>query len=509
MIQRFIDDIDERDVTGYMQKFVVHGLDFRDSDNNRLFLEVEYKKPIDQLFSLFDDLKNEKTDMAENLETDIELSDGAISLLDSLFANETEEKAENESESITESITETKVEAPTETYAQQMMREAFEKMNMDKINELSDRIEKKEKDISKYKLDIRQAESNLKTASEDLGVLYTRLDSLKPIDSPNGHIFYVSPENKTGIIPDQNMVDVVAKIATILKLRQDVVIDLLTAGYHTIKIAVKGDIENTTIDKEIYEKIKKIDILGKLKMVGPCEFEYRGELTWHKLVDKMIRLGFEQDPDFDKKCGSPSYESEFDKDDDQVAQQLNNVSQQINSVTTSSLPLVNSDNSESKDFAGQVVREYSDPTTLVVVGEGDYNDYEIQIDDDETIFELYLNKKYHKSYGSMGFIHIYTLDEYKKWYELVKDTMEDVEGLIGGFVLPNFTGKIEVSALLDDKTFSNNFDISDYIQHQFSGGDVQVVLNIDANEKDVFDLNDDLSLPVSIIRDIKIDKIIE
>jgi len=510
MIQRFIDDIDERDVTGYMQKFVVHGLDFRDSDNNRLFLEVEYKKPIDQLFSLFDDLKNEKTDMTENLETDIELSDGAISLLDSLFANEAEEKVESESESITE----TKVEAPTETYAQQMMREAFEKMNLDKMNELSDRIEKKEKDISKYKLDIRQAEANLKTASEDLGVLYTRLDSLKPIDSPNGHIFYVSPENKTGIVPDQNMVDVVAKIAPILKLRQDVVIDLLTAGYHTIKIAVKGDIENTNIDKEIYEKIKKIDILGKLKMVGPCEFEYRGELTWHKLVDKMIRLGFEQDPDFDKKCGSPSYESEFDKDD-QVTQQLNKVSQQISSVATSlpslstSTTSTNPDSSESKDFTGQVVREYSDPTTLVVVGEGDYNDYEIQIDDDETGFELYLNKKYHKSYGSMGFIHIYTLDEYKKWYDSVKGTMEDVEGLIGGFVLPNFTGKIEVSALLDDKTFSNKFDISDYIQHQFSGRSVQVVLNIDVNEKDVFDLNDDLSLPVSIIRDIKIDKIIE
>lgn len=348
MIQRFIDDIDERDVTGYMQKFVVHGLDFRDSDNNRLFLEVEYKKPIDQLFSLFDDLKNEKTDMTENLETDIELSDGAISLLDSLFANETEEKIESESESITE----TKVEVTTETYAQQMMREAFEKMNLDKMNELSDRIEKKEKDISKYKLDIRQAEANLKAASEDLGVLYTRLDSLKPIDSPNGHIFYVSPENKTGIVPDQNMVDVVAKISPILNLRQEVIIDLLTTGYHTIKIAVKGDIENTTIDKEIYEKIKKIDILGKLKMIGPCEFEYRGELSWHKLVDKMIRLGFEQDPDFDKKCGSPSYESEFDKE--ASAGDVNGDEKVTNSVK--------SDSSDSKYFIGKVVREYSDPT---------------------------------------------------------------------------------------------------------------------------------------------------
>lgn len=151
---------------------------------------------------------------------------------------------------------------------------------------------------------------------------------------------------------------------------------------------------------------------------------------------------------------------------------------------------------------------------LVVVGDGDYTNYEVQIDDDETGFELYLNKKYHKSYGSSGFIHIYTLDEYKKCFiakynSHQKGTMGDVEGLIGGFVLPNFTGKIEVSTLLDGKTFSNKFDISDYIKHQFSGSNVQVVLNIDVNEKDVFDLNDDLSLPLSIIRDIKIDKIVE
>ena len=36
-------------------------------------------------------------------------------------------------------------EKPTETYSQQMIRESFEAMNAEKIVELSDRIEKKEK----------------------------------------------------------------------------------------------------------------------------------------------------------------------------------------------------------------------------------------------------------------------------------------------------------------------------------------------------------------------------
>ena len=55
MIQRFIDDIDSRDVTGYTQKFVVSSLKFQDEDAKPCYLEVENTKPIDMLFSLFDE----------------------------------------------------------------------------------------------------------------------------------------------------------------------------------------------------------------------------------------------------------------------------------------------------------------------------------------------------------------------------------------------------------------------------------------------------------------------
>ena len=45
-------------------------------------------------------------------------------------------------------------------------------------------------------------------------------------------------------------------------------------------------------------------------------FEYRGTLNWHQLVSKMLRKGFEQDPDFDKLCQSNSYESKEEVKDD-------------------------------------------------------------------------------------------------------------------------------------------------------------------------------------------------
>jgi hypothetical protein len=245
-------------------------------------------------------------------------------------------------------------EAPKETYAQQMMREAFESMNADKISELTDRIEKKDKEITKYKIDIRQAESNLKSASEDVKVLWSRLDSLKPADSPNGYVFYVSPENKSGVVVDQALQDVVKQISPLLKLKEDAVIDYLTKGFFTIKIAKKDDLTNDSIsvEKEIYEKINKIDVTGKTSLVGSTEFEYRGELSWHKLVDKMIRMGFEQEPEFDKMCGSPSYQSEEVQSDGFTLTLDSNMNlTQTNNPNTNSNPFSYKDESENSKFS--------------------------------------------------------------------------------------------------------------------------------------------------------------
>jgi len=489
MIQRFIDDIVSRDVTGYMQKYIVHNLDFYDGDAKRLYLEVEEQKPIDKLASLFDSFKEEETKKEEIME-EVKVSDSALSLLDSLFGDET----------TTETEVEVKEEkAPQETYAQQMMREAFEEMNREKITELTDRIEKKEKDIQQAKMLIKQNESNLKSATEDYRVLQTRLESLKPADPANGYVFYVSPENKSGVVLDQALQDVVKQISPLLKLKEDAVIDYLTKGFYTIKIAKKDNLtdENMSIGKEIYEKINKLDVTGKMSIVGNGEFEYRGELNWHKLTDKMLKMGFEQEPEFDKMCGSPSYQSE------EVALPSDNGVD------------FDDDSKFSETPVGQTYVEYTEPTTIVILGDSPENystsstPNSIQITDDETCFSLFVGKnRTHEYLGSMGFADVFTLDEYKKYYAENKENLQDT-GLVGGVVVPNFVGKIEVTAFREWNykfQFSNQFNMNDYIQHQFDEAEVGFVL---PEGTVVVDLNEDCSLPTSILRDIKIDTIIK
>jgi len=310
MIQRLLNEIDEIDVTGYAQKFVVAGLEFNDIKGDRCYLEVEHQKPIDKLKSLFDE------------EETVEVSQKSLSLLDDLFGSDDEEEFDEDhalsevmnsmlddlsDEDINEIVEANEnPDEPTESFLEQQ----FRKMNEAKIIELEYRIEETQREIIRYKNDAKQAESKAEEKVEDLGILETRLETMKPGEEPNGYVFFVSEEQKDMEELDDTEAKVAAKIADIMKLKKDVLMKMLTDGYYKIKIAKTDDITNADfeLDKEIYNKIMTLDIDGKMKLTEEG-FEYRGKLNWHQLVAKMIRSGFTQDEEFDKLCNSNSYDS--------------------------------------------------------------------------------------------------------------------------------------------------------------------------------------------------------
>jgi len=316
MLQRLLNEIDEMDVTGYAQKFIVGSLEFADVKGDRCYLEVEHQKPIDKLKSLFDE------------EEKVEVSEKGLSLLDDLFGSDDEEFDEDHAlsevmNSMLEDLSEEdiktiveEVENPSEpneklkVAAETYMEQQFRKMNEAKIVELEYRIEETQKEIIRCKNEAKQAEQKAEEKKESLGILETRLETMKPGDEPNGYVFFVSEEMKDMEELDETEAKVAAKIADIMKLKTDVLMKMLTEGYYKIKIAKSDDITNQDfeLEKEVYQKIATLDIDGKMKLTEEG-FEYRGKLNWHQLVSKMIKSGFAQDEEFDKLCQSNSYES--------------------------------------------------------------------------------------------------------------------------------------------------------------------------------------------------------
>jgi len=317
MLQRLLNEIDQIDVTGYANKFIVSGLEFTDVDGIRCYLEVENQKPIDKLKSLFDESDK------------VEVSGKGLSLLDDLFGSDDDEEFDEDHalsevmnsmlEDLSEEDVKTIIEAnenppapndKLKTTAQSYMEESFRKMNDSKIIELEYRIEETQKEIIRLRNEAKMAEQKMEEKSEALGILETRLETMKPSDEPNGYVFFVSEEIKDmeGLTEEESKIAL--KIADIMKLKGDVIVTMLTEGYHKIKIAKAGDITNQEfeLEKEIFQKISNLDIEGKISIVDG-EFQYRGKLNWHQLVSKMIRSGFAQDEEFDKLCSSNSYQS--------------------------------------------------------------------------------------------------------------------------------------------------------------------------------------------------------
>ena len=517
--QRLIDDIDSTDVTGYAQKYVVAGIQFADVNGDLCYLEVEEKKPIDKLKSLFDE------------EEKPSLSNKGMSFLDDLLSGsdevETLELSEEDAKVFVEAIENSaepneKLKGAAESYLEQQ----FRKMNEDKINELKNRIEDAEKESARLRREISMNETKLKKQTEDLGVLETRLDSFNANDESLGYVFFVSEEQKPEEIglTDENraMAD---KIADIVGLKKDVLFKMLTEGHYKIRIAERSDMttEKVKVSNEVLEKMKSLvngdtSLEAKVTMTEPGHFEYRGTMNWHQIVGKMIRKGFEQEPEFDKICQSNSYDSheeekatEMDLGNGMVVKSDEGFVNMGNGVF--GIPPSDSEptkkNSSSIEIKSKTVRIYNEETTLVVVGTIDHNDNrDVEITDDYTGFEVYVgNKKMKDGYESDGFISIMTLPEFAKWQKQYPDAMTDGGG-VGSFLLPNFKGTIGVTAMYDVGEFTNDFDLDDYILHQDGMEDACVSLTLPEGTQ-IMKMDDYHQVPVAAMRDIKIDKIIK
>jgi hypothetical protein len=133
----------------------------------------------------------------------------------------------------------------------------------------------------------------------------------------------------------------------------------------------------------------------------------------------------------------------------------------------SQAPIVTGDKLEVKS---KKIKTYEEETTLVVVGSINHNDEsDVEIIDDYTNFKILIGDKKVDcvgakrkcGYESDGFISIMTLTQFKKWKKMYSESLESIDA----FLLPNFKGTIGITAEVEGQ-FTDDFDLSDYIQHQ-------------------------------------------
>ena len=522
MRQRLIDDIEARSVVGYTSKYVISGLDFEDSEGNLCYLEVAETKPFDKLRGLFED--------DEKVIEQVEVSKRGLDFLSNLLGDDEDEVlAEVAIEADVEETTEVVEEVVAEKPALSFLEQQFKDMNDAKILELTSRINDSKMDIAKYENEIKFAERNRDKVKKSLGVLETRLETLTPGDEPNGYVFFVSDKQDNGIELNDDTKAVATKIAKLMNLKVDVLLENLTEGFFKIKIATKDTYSVENINQEIYEKIVNIGLRGEFSIVADGELQYTGDLNWHQLVSKMLRNGFEQDAEFEKNAGSNSYKSKEDEEAELLAKQTlmlsagagnggfvlqgtggilneNNVVQ-VGAPTPVATSEVKAD---STDIKSVEVVTFDVETDLVVVGSS-YAGNDFSLTDDYSAFEVIVGNKEHKGYyESDGFVSIMTLEQFKEFQDrIIEDCGELENNGCDSFFLPKFKGTIGVTAKLDEKVFTDEFDINDYITHQFDNDKVdRVDVFMTLPEGTVIVEMTDHTIPLGKIRDVKIESIL-
>lgn len=518
MRQRLLDDIESRLVVGYTNKYVISGLDFEDEEGNLCYLEVDETKPFDRLRGLFEDDEVAPVEVSKR---------GLDFLSDLLGDDEYEEPDVLEAEAAIEEVVET-IEVVVEKPALSFLEQQFKDMNDAKVLELTSRINDSKADIAKYEKEIKFAEGNRDKVMKSMGVLETRLETLTPGDEPNGYVFFVSDKQDNGIELNDDTKAVATKIAKLMNLKVDVLLENLTEGFFKIKIATKDTYSVENINQEIYEKIVNIGLRGEFSIVADGELQYTGDLNWHQLVSKMLRNGFEQDAEFEKNAGSNSYKSKEDEEAELLAQQTlmlsagagnggfvlqgtGGILNENNVVQVGAQTVVTSEvKADSTDIKSVEVVTFDVETDLVVVGSS-YAGNDFSLTDDYSAFEVIVGNKEHKGYyESDGFVSIMTLEQFKEFQDrIIEDCGELENNGCDSFFLPKFKGTIGVTAKLDEKVFTDEFDITDYITHQFDNDKVdRVDVFMTLPEGTVIVEMTDHTIPLGKIRDVKIESIL-
>jgi hypothetical protein len=421
--------------------------------------------------------------------------DDEPSLAEMLFESETDEELARELEGESDEEIEVISSEPIFDHKKQM-EESFIKMKQEKIDDLNKRLSNKKKELVKFTQDMKLSTKKVGDTEDEIKLLESRLETLEPEAKFTGYYFNVSERLNEKVNLEPEIAELIkSKISKVKSINVEAFMKLFEDGEYQIRLGANSmDVVGEITDYEnLSEEAQKA--LSKLGVkMSDGKLIYMGDMNWGDIINKMVKLGFSQDSEFDKHCGSNSYKAaQYGKVD----------------TTTQSVDKEEDEEVESESVETQFKElvSFDAPTDIVIYGNYDDIGTQFQITDDESGFVLQIGDK-KVSLSSTGFGSVVTLEEYKNLYSQKGEEMSEYS-IVDGIVIPNFQGTIGIAAENEEGKIISDIDLDDYIQHQAPEDEYYgVIVNVPGNYKS-FELNRDLSLPLDVIRDIKIDNIIK
>jgi hypothetical protein len=252
-----------------------------------VFLAVEEQKPIDKLNSI--------------LSEEIEVSEDQLSKLSLLFGDDFIDEETFEDQLIEEVEVDNIIEEVevVEVKPDNSLTTVFDKMKQQKIDELTIDLQEVKQNLFSTEMEIVTKQSHKNKLMEKLSLLETRIESLVGKKEPNGYYFFVSESTNDVHKLDEETLDFIKKkVSKVKSINMDAFMSLFTDGEYKIYFGKKNEdgifevVDNLVLDDDIKELLKFISMEDN-------NFFYQGDFTWHQIVDKLNKLGFSQDAEFD------------------------------------------------------------------------------------------------------------------------------------------------------------------------------------------------------------------
>lgn len=300
---RLVELIEDKTVGLYRGRTVINELNFTSVQKVKdnyipLYLSIESTTPIEILANL--------------LESPVEASQTALSnlddLLNSLLSDESivDIKPESQSQSLDSGLVEVDPQLPIS-----YLEEQFSKMKEEKLDELKKNRAKKEQELKRVEYQFSSLEKQISDLKSDINLLEDRISDIQPSEPSNGYYFFVSERQNEKVELDPKIESLIReKVSKVKSINLENFMKLFTDGEFHIKFGIKKDdnFEITqdfdSMDKEVIDRLKNLNL-----MIDNDKFIYKGELPWSQLVNQLIKLGFTEDAEFNKMCGSNSYQS--------------------------------------------------------------------------------------------------------------------------------------------------------------------------------------------------------
>lgn len=252
-----------------------------------VFLAVEEQKPIDKLNSIL----SEEIQVNENQLNKLSLLFGDDFIEEETFENHLTEEVEVDNIVEKEQIVEVK--------SDNSLTGVFDKMKQQKIDELTIDLEEVKQNLFNTEMEIVTKQSHKSKLLEKLSLLETRIEGLVGKKEPNGYYFFVSESiNDVHKLDEETLEFIKKKVSKVKSINVDAFMSLFTDGEYNIYFGKKNEdgnfdvVDNLVLDDDLKELLKFISMEEN-------KFLYRGDFNWHQIVDKLNKLGFSQDSEFD------------------------------------------------------------------------------------------------------------------------------------------------------------------------------------------------------------------